>query len=638
MLLTLALLSAFAAPLASNAAGADGQRLSGSDRYATAASVSRHQFAGPVATAFVATGESFPDALAATPAAARGKGPILLTAQGWLAGATAVELARLKPARIVVLGGPSAVSDSVVSQLHRYSSNVVRWSGADRHATAATISARTFAPGVGVAYVATGGSFPDALAGGAIAARNNGPILLVSRTGIPSATAAELQRLRPAKIVVLGGAAAVSEPIRNALTNYTGGAVSRIAGADRYATSVQLSRSTYGSSDSVVIVTGRSFPDGLAGGPLAALLPGPLLLVAPTSLPASVAAELKRLAPKRVLIVGGTAAVSAGVEKSIQQAIGTRVAVASAGRILISSAELMALPTSGAAWDALVRASDQLGSVNLADQDDHNDVRLLARALVTVRTGGDVRAIHDALGRIPGTEGSSTLALGRNLAPVVLAADLVGYRDPAFATWLRGVVRTNLDGRTLISTHEDRPNNWGTHAGASRIAAALYLGDTADLGRAAAVFRGWLGERSVYAGFNYGELDWQANASAPVGVNPRGATKNGRNIDGVLPDDQRRGGGFTWPPPKENYVYGALQGALLQAELLTRAGYPAYGWGDQALARAYAWLHNVAAYPAEGDDTWQMHLVNYRYGTSYPAPNPSRHGKSFGFTDWLYRR
>jgi hypothetical protein len=307
------------------------------------------------------------------------------------------------------------------------------------------------------------------------------------------------------------------------------------------------------------------------------------------------------------------------------------------GSILISRDRLMSLPTSGAAWQAMVSHANGFGGVNLADQEDDGDTRLLALALVTVRTGGNVGPVHQALARVPGTEGSSTLALGRNLLSVVLAADLVGYRDAGFANWLRGVIRTSIDGRTLISTHEDRPNNWGTHAGASRIAADLYLGDTADLSRAAAVFRGWLGERSAYAGFSYGELDWQSNPSAPVGINPRGATIGGHNVDGALPDDMRRSGGFTWPPPAENYVYEALQGALVQAELLSRAGYPAYQWGSNALARAFAWLHNVAGFPAEGDDTWQSHLVNARYGTGYPAQVPSRPGKNFGFTDWLYR-
>jgi hypothetical protein len=57
------------------------------------------------------------------------------------------------------------------------------------------------------------------------------------------------------------------------------------------------------------------------------------------------------------------------------------------------------------------------------------------------------------------------------------------------------------DGRTLISTHEQRPNNWGTHAGASRVAASAHIGDDADVARAAAVFKGFLGDRASYAGF-----------------------------------------------------------------------------------------------------------------------------------------
>jgi hypothetical protein len=114
-------------------------------------------------------------------------------------------------------------------------------------------------------------------------------------------------------------------------------------------------------------------------------------------------------------------------------------------------------------------------------------------------------------------------------------------------------VRTEtLDGKTLINTHEIRPNNWGTHAGASRVATDLYLGDKADLAKAAQVFKGWLGDRSAYAGFTYGDLAWQADPSKPVGINPKGATRNGHLIDGVLPDDQRRAGGFSWPPQQEN--------------------------------------------------------------------------------------
>src|SRR6185295_2047989 len=101
----------------------------------------------------------------------------------------------------------------------------------------------------------------------------------------------------------------------------------------------------------------------------------------------------------------------------------------------------------------------------------------------------------------------------------------------------------NLDGQTLRSTHERRPNNWGTHAGAARVAIALYLGDDAELARAATVFHGWLGDRAAYAGFEYGDVTWQCDPSKPVGINAS-CVKDGHDIGGALPDDMRRGASF----------------------------------------------------------------------------------------------
>lgn len=296
-------------------------RLAGADRYATAAAISTSQFGSGASTAFIATGAGFPDALAGAPAAARARGPVLLTERGGLPSATAAELARLKPSKIVVLGGPGVVSDAVISQLRAYAGTVVRWAGGNRFETAATISARTFAAGVPVAYLATAGTFPDALSGGAVAGRMAGPILLVDRDAVPAATAAELSRLKPARIVVLGGTGVISEGVRLAVDRYTVGPVSRLAGADRYSTSVQISKSAYGSSDSVFIATGTNFPDGLAGGPVAALLPGPLLLVSSTQLPSVVRAELQRLGPDRVFVLGGSGVVSGTVVNAIDAAL-----------------------------------------------------------------------------------------------------------------------------------------------------------------------------------------------------------------------------------------------------------------------------------------------------------------------------
>lgn len=192
----------------------------------------------------------------------------------------------------------------------------------------------------------------------------------------------------------------------------------------------------------------------------------------------------------------------------------------------------------------------------------------------------------------------------------------------------------------LIDKFKDRPNNHGTMAGASLAAALIYLDRSAELEEVARVFEGFLGNRDAYAGFRYGgpedDLTWQADPATQVGINPLSATINGYDASGVLPDDQRRGGPFTWPPPKENYVYEALQGAVVLATILNNAGYTPFLWEDRAILRAYRWLRNVADYPPAGDDTFQLPLIEFHYGAQGWATERIRNGKNMGWTDWTH--
>jgi len=169
-------------------------RISGPDRYATAAALSASAFPPGADSAFIATGALFPDALSAAPAAAQRSAPVLLVAPDRVPAATASELQRLGVDTIVIVGGPAAVSTSVESQLGSIAATI-RWAGVNRYATAAAVSRETFDPGVGTIYVATGADFPDALAAGAAAAAAGGPVLLVGNNTIPGPTAAEIARL-----------------------------------------------------------------------------------------------------------------------------------------------------------------------------------------------------------------------------------------------------------------------------------------------------------------------------------------------------------------------------------------------------------------------------------------------------------
>ena len=211
---------------------------------------------------------------------------------------------------IVILGGPSAVSATVEARLKTCTTgSVSRVAGSNRYETAATISAASFSSSEG-AYIATGLNFPDGLAGGPSAALDRQPVLLVN-DAIPAATRTELARLGVSRVTVLGGPVAVPDGVvasLNALVPTT-----RIAGSDRYSTAAAIAQGAFPSADTVYVATGVSFPDALAGVPAAAGDAAPILLVRQNSIPASTAAQLIRLKPTTIKILGGEAAVSAGV-------------------------------------------------------------------------------------------------------------------------------------------------------------------------------------------------------------------------------------------------------------------------------------------------------------------------------------
>jgi hypothetical protein len=329
--------------------------------------------------------------------------------------------------------------------------------------------------------------------------------------------------------------------------------------------------------------------------------------------------------------------------------------------IWIPKEEISKLPVTGAPWDSLLSQAQSItNDPNLANQDDKTDTNTVAKALVYARTGNTTYAneVLYTLQRVVELNPISRsldwdeLGASRSIGSYAIAADLIDLKNYApsfdknqFRAWLDKARFADTEGGrgSIVAVHEKRPNNHGTHASASRIAAALYLGDKADLDRSIQVFQGWLGDRSSYSGFKYGDLSWQVNQEKPVGINPKGSQINGYNVDGVLPDDQRRGGSFSWPPPQENYVYEGLQGVVASAEMLYRAGYPAFEWSDKAILRAVQWLHNTTFsdgkhFPAEGDDIWQIYIINKRYGTKFPtgsSPTTSP-GKMIGFTDWTH--
>jgi hypothetical protein len=158
--------------------------------------------------------------------------------------------------------------------------------------------------------------------------------------------------------------------------------------------------------------------------------------------------------------------------------------------LLMDNAELMALPTTGMPWTSMLTVAEgDLGAPDLANQDNTNAGRTLAAALVYARTG-ETAYRDDVVAQLrqvatANMTGARVLSVSRQVAGYAIAADLVGYRDPAFVTFMTNIRTRNIGnhGRwyALTQTSEDTANNWGAWALASRIAASRYVRDTADV-------------------------------------------------------------------------------------------------------------------------------------------------------------
>jgi len=306
--------SALAVSTYASADGIQVDRIAGMDRYETAARVSQH-FA-PGREVYIATGENFPDSLSAGPAIGRFQVSILLVTKDTIPDVTRTELQRLQPQRITVVGGPSVISDGVVSELQQYGP-AFRVAGGDRYATSIAVSQDAYEPGVDGLLIATGRDFPDALLAGAAGALVEWPLLLVDgQSPLRADTIAEIQRLQPKFILISGDFNAVSFDVEKQLSELA--PVGR-AGENAYNRGAIFWSQIPTDVADVVLVTGANFPDGLAAAGLAGLGDGKITyLVPPSCVPPAVANELGRIQPAHVTLIGGPAALSEDVEHLVR--------------------------------------------------------------------------------------------------------------------------------------------------------------------------------------------------------------------------------------------------------------------------------------------------------------------------------
>ncbi len=227
-------------------------RFSGDTRYATAAEIATAAFT-TASTVVVASGASFADALSGDYLAGDVGGPILLTDPNTLSPETIAALGTLQARTVLLLGGQSAVSDGVATALASLTSTspvggklaVTRIAGASRYDTDQAVvetPPASYVAKIGgktTALLASGLTFPDALAAGALAFGAALPVLLTDPTRLSPQAAAAIRDLGIQQVLILGGAAAVSPAVESAVDAMSVTTL-RLAGTTRTGTAAAI--------------------------------------------------------------------------------------------------------------------------------------------------------------------------------------------------------------------------------------------------------------------------------------------------------------------------------------------------------------------------------------------------------------
>ncbi len=219
-----------------------------------------------------------------------------------------------------------------------------RLAGEGRYDTMKAIVSEGFSGTGGTVLLATGTGFKDALAASGLAGIYRAPVLLTDGRTLSNQTAELLIKLRPGKIIIAGGSFAISDGVVEQIADITGKTPERLAGRNSSGTSAALAMagSGYWKQGTAIIATNKSFKDALSVAPIAYAKSYPILLAdSGKSLSGDVQKALVDLGIKKVIIVGGKAAVSENVEKQLKK-LNIEISVRLSGKNGVETSEAIA--------------------------------------------------------------------------------------------------------------------------------------------------------------------------------------------------------------------------------------------------------------------------------------------------------
>lgn len=283
-------------------------RIYGKDRIDTSIQIAK-SYIKTSEFAILANQNNFPDSLSATVLSKKYNAPILLTDAIKADKSLIQEIKRLQTKYFVKIGGEKSISNEVAKQLLPEKSKVRSFKGSDRYATNAEII-KEFKD-ADTCIIASGEIFADSLSIGAFATKNGYPIVLVQKDKINDVTKQALKDSKIKKCYIVGGENSVSKSLEKELPQV----IERIAGNDRYETSLKIADKFYKDAQGAYLASGEVFADSLAINPIAARFDVPLILTPKDKLPQKTQEYLENSKIVQIAIIGGEKTVS----KQIQQ-------------------------------------------------------------------------------------------------------------------------------------------------------------------------------------------------------------------------------------------------------------------------------------------------------------------------------
>ncbi|SFE26956.1 cell wall-binding repeat-containing protein [Peptostreptococcus sp. D1] len=277
-------------------------RVSGKDRIQTSVELSKKYYKKSD-TVIIVNGFKFPDGLVSSSLSSAIKAPILLIDGNSINDSIRDEISRLGAKNIIFVGGEASINTEMVSLMKKdYSVEVI--SGKDRFETSNAVFDKLKSINkIGKkAVVVSGENYSDALVSATIAASEVTPIILARKNEISKDA---LNRLSSSdEITIVGGDLSVSKDVENRLR----GKVNRIAGENRYETSVLVSKFVYPSSKSVFVSSGDEYADTLALGGILPTVRQPIVLTSKLNKPKVLQEYLEKM--ENITIVGGIGAIN----------------------------------------------------------------------------------------------------------------------------------------------------------------------------------------------------------------------------------------------------------------------------------------------------------------------------------------